>query len=62
MSIADIINATYCLVELEPEKHDSINWNFFTQLETRKIYTEFNKYEELPTVVSNVIIGEILNA
>ena len=56
MTLAEIINSTYAMVEIQPEKHDSVNWEFLTKLE---YITDFDFNMELPTVLSNLIISKL---
>lgn len=56
MSLRDIINGTYLLVELDNYK---INWDVFTKIEERKLFTEWELDDELPDDVCNRIIAMI---
>ena len=56
MSLREIINSTYLLVALDNYK---INWDVFTKIEERKLFTEWELDAELPDDVCNRIIAMI---
>lgn len=57
MSLREIISSTYMLVELDNYK---INWDVFTKIEERKLFTEWELDTELPDDICNRIIAMIL--
>ena len=57
MSLREIISSTYMLVELDNYK---INWDVFTKIEERKLFTEWELDAELPDNICNKIIAMIL--
>lgn len=57
MSLREIISSTYMLVELDDYK---INWDVFTKIEERKLFTEWELDTELPDDICNRIIAMIL--
>lgn len=57
MSLREIISSTYMLVELDNYK---INWDVFTRIEERKLFTEWELDTELPDDICNRIIAMIL--
>lgn len=56
MSLREIINSTYQLVELEDYE---INWDVFTKIEERKLFTEWELDTELPDDICNRVIAMI---
>ena len=56
MSLREIINGTYLLVELDNYK---INWDVFTKIEERKLFTEWELDDELPDDICNRVIAMI---
>lgn len=56
MSLREIINGTYLLVEPDNYK---INWDVFTKIEEHKLFTEYELDDELPDDICNRVIAMI---